>query len=400
MFKHDDQGHWLRLNGNDGKFKDGWAMDKLHVENNALVNGNLTTSSLVVGDRLDIKGGKSSFNPNNVKTQFAGSNNLNYIAGDTEVIGTLKSKGKFETERGIDAYDTIKVEKTNYGMFLENRNKTNNVAMGLGNYKNNEFRMMNESATGQITLGLGIDDKFDALATMSKTDTDKTVTLGGDKGLRVINNKLNDVALRTEARTNTLALQTGDKHGVRIKDGMVTIGNSENITATKMDVYGNVLVRGNEMRLGYSNLAGGNTAESRAMVKQDSELIFNFNNDFPQGSTFHSDLNVINGKCIEVGKGAANKEAAAGKICYAKYSDGVDIVGAGKSNSDRSVRVWDRLETNEVQTKNKICIGDTCISEDDLKRFKNVITTNGVCLNSTCLLENDIQRMKQMFGTS
>ena len=401
MFKYDDQGNWLRLNGKDGKFKDGWAMDKLYVEKDTMVKGNIHATK-IHSDTIEVKGGKSTLNPNNITTRFAGSDGMNYVAGDTNIVGNLESMGAVTAARGINARDTVKIAKDQYGMFIENKS-ANGAAMGLGSYANNELRLMNGADTGHISFGLGNSSTFDALATMSKTNTSKTVNLGGTTGLRVINStndtaktKQNDVVVRTEANTNMLSLQSGNKAGVDIKDGLVTIGNNEDLTSTKMDVYGNVLVRGNEMRLGYNNPVGGDTGNSRAMVKNNSELIFNFNNDYPQGSTFHSDLGIVNGKCVEVGKNTPNKDAAAGKICYAKYSDGVDIVGAGTAKSQRSVRVWDRLETDEVKS-GKLCIGDTCIFEEDLKRFKNAITPNGLCINNDCFTQAHVTAVKKLF---
>lgn len=48
--------------------------------------------------------------------------------------------------------------------------------------------------------------------------------------------------------------------------------------------------------------------------------------------------------CVELGRGVAGKEGNAGKLCYARWSDGLDVVGAGRPGAPRKVRVWDNLE--------------------------------------------------------
>lgn len=60
---------------------------------------------------------------------------------------------------------------------------------------------------------------------------------------------------------------------------------------------------------------------------------------------------------IEFGSGKP-KEHNAGKIVYQGWSDGLDIVGAGKDNMSRKVNVWDKL-----------CMGNTCIDESGLKKM-------------------------------
>ncbi len=54
-----------------------------------------------------------------------------------------------------------------------------------------------------------------------------------------------------------------------------------------------------------------------------------------------------NGKdCVELGRGVAGKEVNAGKLCYTRFSDGLDIVGAGPPGVARKVRVWDDLQVH------------------------------------------------------
>ena len=400
-FRDDGAGKWLRLEGGDGKFKDGWAMDKLYVEKEATIKGNARLDK-IFGSSLEVAGGKNEYNPNAQMTRFPGPDGVNRIYGDTEIAGKVALMGDVNVDKSINTRDTVKVAKDQYGLFIENRAAGENGAvMGLGSYGNNEFRMANGSTAGQLSFGVGSDTTYDPLMMMNRTNSERVVRLGGANGLRVVGTTTNsstakrdDILLRTEANTNSLMLQTGTKPGIGIKDGHVSIGSAGDIARNRLDVYGNMSVRGNEMRLGFDNQTAGNTGESRAMVKNDSELVFNFKNDFPGGSTFHSDISVIDGKCVEVGKNVANKDSAAGKICYNAFKSGaVDIVGAGTSKSQRTVRVWDKLETDEVKTE-KMCLNNTCMMDDDLRRFQTSVPVGKLCVGTACLTEADIAALK------
>lgn len=48
--------------------------------------------------------------------------------------------------------------------------------------------------------------------------------------------------------------------------------------------------------------------------------------------------------CLELGMSTSDKDGNAGKLCYSSFSDGVDIVGAGKTGETRKVKIWDQLE--------------------------------------------------------
>lgn len=70
-------------------------------------------------------------------------------------------------------------------------------------------------------------------------------------------------------------------------------------------------------------------------------------------------LQIANDSLIEMGYGE-EKQGDAGKIAYKKWSNGLDIVGAG--NKERHVKFWDT-----VDVKASLCMGNTCVKEDDLK---------------------------------
>jgi hypothetical protein len=395
-FRDDGEGKWLRLEGGDGKFKDGWAMDKLYVEKEATIKGDARLDK-IFGTSLQVAGGKNEYNQNAQMTRFPGVDGINRIYGNTEIAGKVALMGEVNVDKSINTRDTVKIAKDQFGLFIENKAPGENGAvMGLGSYGNNEFRMANGSTLGQLSFGVGSDKTYDPLMMMNRTNTERIVRLGGANGLRVVGANNDDITLRTEGNMNSLTFQTGTKPGIGIKDGQVSIGTAGDIARNRMDVYGNMSVRGNEMRLGFENQIGGNTGESRAMVKNDSELIFNYKNDFPGGSTFHSDISVVDGKCVEVGKNVANKDSAAGKICYNAFNSGaVDIVGAGTSKSQRAVRVWDKLETDKVKTS-EMCLNNVCMTDSDLMRFhKSLPPTGQLCVGTACLTEADIMGLKK-----
>jgi len=57
-------------------------------------------------------------------------------------------------------------------------------------------------------------------------------------------------------------------------------------------------------------------------------------------TAFSGNVTIAGKKTLELGAGVAGKQIAAGKIAYQKYSDGLDIIGAGKTNTDRKIKFW------------------------------------------------------------
>jgi len=54
---------------------------------------------------------------------------------------------------------------------------------------------------------------------------------------------------------------------------------------------------------------------------------------------------------LEMGKGVT-KQVDAGKIAYQRFSDGLDIVGAGEEGKGRKIKLWDNVEVNGGLTVN------------------------------------------------
>ncbi len=73
-------------------------------------------------------------------------------------------------------------------------------------------------------------------------------------------------------------------------------------------------------------------------------------------------------QCFELGQGVAGKEGNAGKLCYAAFSDGLDIVGAGNTYPGRKVRVWDNMQVGGTVSADRVCVGNACMAPADVER--------------------------------
>jgi hypothetical protein len=56
--------------------------------------------------------------------------------------------------------------------------------------------------------------------------------------------------------------------------------------------------------------------------------------------TATEDLKIPGSMFLETGAGVSGKEASAGKIAYQRYSDALDIIGAGTNTGNRRIRLW------------------------------------------------------------
>jgi hypothetical protein len=68
-------------------------------------------------------------------------------------------------------------------------------------------------------------------------------------------------------------------------------------------------------------------------------------NSLDIGGFDESGLYTNNNNVVETGKGLT-KQVDAGKIGYKKFSDGLDIVGAGEEGTPHKVKLWDNVEVN------------------------------------------------------
>ena len=85
---------WLRFFSKDGKdYYGGIAAANIWARDNAYLNGTTTMKSGSVTDGLDIRGGRSQYNPKNLQTQFPADDGKNYISGDTDILGSTSNYG-------------------------------------------------------------------------------------------------------------------------------------------------------------------------------------------------------------------------------------------------------------------------------------------------------------------
>src|SRR5258706_9252091 len=114
----------------------------------------------------------------------------------------------------------------------------------------------------------------------------------------------------------------------------------------RLDVNGRMRLRYNGEQTGiYFNKS--NNAEAGFMgMLDDTHMGFYGNNGGGWGlvmntlNGFLGSLRIESNNTIEFGAGIAGKNQDAGKIGYQKFSDALDIVGAGTSEAERKVKIW------------------------------------------------------------
>lgn len=94
---------WLRFFDKDGKdFYGGVATANLWNRDNAYLAGTTNITGLANINKMIVKGGASEHNQANLPTQLAHTDNKNYIRGDTELIGNIKTAGDLNVGRDLD----------------------------------------------------------------------------------------------------------------------------------------------------------------------------------------------------------------------------------------------------------------------------------------------------------
>ena len=383
-FGNDD---WLRLlNAKGDTPYGGIAAGKFYSQQGSTFNGMNYGDSFTLNNMLKVKGGNSEFNPQNMETIFNNTDNQNYIRGDTELRGNVKTIGDMSVGRNLNVHNSINIERSDYGPLFNNKNSRGSE-MGMGQYVGDELRFYNYGDMGSMSFGFGVGgSNFAPALELKKNST----TFGSGDG-RFTFDTSSDIRMKANNDNKKFIFQNGAKPPVVIKKGNVGIGG-EPIDNVGLDVYGNIASRGNTLHLGVSGNLLGDSKMSRALVKgQNGDLILNYEGDFQQGITTHSDFGVIGGKCIETGKAVSGKEANAGKICYKSWSDGLDVVGAGSSGTERKVKVWDNLETGKVQAS-KLCLDDVCVNRNDM--FKMSRADGNICVGNTCLTEEELIKLR------
>ena len=117
-------------------------------------------------------------------------------------------------------------------------------------------------------------------------------------------------------------------------------------------------------------------------------------------------LEVSGNNFLHFGAGLEGKDEAAGKIGYGIWTpDALDIVGGGKAGSTRQVRIWDKLNVDNMQVYGSVAVGGNI--NVAAKLLADNIVTNKICSQSgtTCLeLKDDgfgfVVRNKSGNGTA
>lgn len=369
---------WLRLMNIKGDaLYGGIGADKLYIQNGALIKGVTTLDNVTVGNTLQTKGGASEHNTQLLPSVFNDTDKKNYIRGDTEIRGNTIIPGDLSIGRDLKVKNSIAMSRSDVGPFLSN--KTDKGAeYGFGAYAGDDLRLYNTNVDGTIKIGYGLDKDFAPVVEMTRTKAGGSATMlgSGTNRLAVANvsdvNKwspladIDEIVIRSENENKRMFIQNGRNPGIVLNKNSVGVGVDPQYGT--LDVGGNIASRGSTFMLGIGNNSVVDSKQSRAFVKGNGDLIMNYQGDFPQGITSHSDMGFIDNKCVEMGKGIAGKDGNAGKICYNKLSDGLDIVGAGIGGAERKVKVWDRIDTGRVQA-NKICLGQYCIDENGFAKL-------------------------------
>ena len=212
------------------------------------------------------------------------------VGGAASVAGPLQIANQIDLGPKDKAANSGMIK---YGDMLE--------ITGAGNPRNIKLSD-NVQVTGTLTSGM-------------QTGTDQTIT-----GTQTVNNQ---VVTGTQTLNNNQKLLAGQEvAGVSSYKGKVNINPTESDRRNMVD-----LSIGDELT---------------GFRKGDKTIMFTGNTAEVGG--FDSDgLFVNKPSVLEFGKGEA-KEVNAGKIGYQKFSQGLDIVGAGSTSTGRKIKMWDDVE--------------------------------------------------------
>lgn len=350
---------------------DTFGAQTLRTHNNVPSVRGPAPATTIIPHELKVKGGYSEFNSNRYDTIFNNIDGKNYIRGDTDIVGSTIISGQLNIGGSVFMNNNIS------GALLVNKTDRSNNELGIGQSRTGDFYMFNSQSNGSISLGIGSSDPntFTPMLKLKDNPFMKEVTLGNGNNslsiyqmgtdttsLKVPNVKRNDFVIMGSNQTNDIYIQSGNSNnGVIITSNMIGIGTYPEYG--RLDVGGNLNVRGDQISLGNNGI---DENKSRAITRSNNDLIINQNADF-ENVHIQSDMSLYNNSCIEFGKGINGKQDDAGKICYKKYSDGLDITGARRNlYGNRKVNIADEVETRTVNAQ-QLCLGNTCIDESRLQ---------------------------------
>lgn len=120
------------------------------------------------GGGLNIRGGKSVYNPTNLPTMFPGSNdNSNYIRGDTIVQGNMSLHGTVQMARGDP------------GPMIERSYGSDNNRYGVGQFPNGTLRMYSGNGFAGSTINLSLAKTGGQFDDVVKIKANKDVEISG-----------------------------------------------------------------------------------------------------------------------------------------------------------------------------------------------------------------------------
>lgn len=374
----DGNDEWLKLlNSNASDMEGGFAANKFFAKTGSTFKGSNIADDMTINNTLKVKGGTSKYNPSQLPTIFYGPAGVNSIRGDTEIRGDTNNIGDMRVGNTLNVNNGINTFRSDLGPLLKNTTDTG-VEFGVMAAEGSAYQIYNSAGQGSIQLGFGKDKSFEPTVELRK----RSATIGaGSNNLSLSQTTADDFLIKSFADKN-IVMQSGSREPM-VYNGSLGIGGAPQ-NGARLDVYGNIISRGTDFVLG----------GSRALVKgAGGDLVLNYESDFPGGISSHSDLSIMGDKCIEIGKDVKQKDANAGKVCYQKWSDSLDIVGAGGTGAERKVKLWDNVEAAGIQAS-KLCLGKTCINEDDLNKL--IKADGNFCLGNTCLQEADMLNVKNM----
>lgn len=383
-------------------------------------NGDLTVSG-----SLNLKGGKSVYNPKNLKTHFPWSGNgKNYIRGDTEISGDTNIvgntyAGNLKLSNGWSGYPDAKADRAE----ISNDTKKIKKLMIVGN----------KSGDGK-TRTVGVWDKLDVHGTTLmhgnaniKGDVlmgnNKWISHAPDDGRKLLYIARNngkgwdwDKGLELDGSTGNVNVK-GDvnmNNGQTIRNGgrlyiypqeKLYLGPKEGVHITKdngasgnLDVHGKIKANSIEPVNGrnhdWMRIDGGRNGTAMyngVSINGGGGLAVGKWQKVAQG---HIHANTIKSDNIEAGKIKVGKYINASEvgtdgnvILYTGWENdktvlgnnttfGLDYVNEAPSNSVISTNDHyfnNKIYANDnIVTKESLCINDLCLNEDDIKKIKNM----------------------------
>lgn len=365
---------WIYTIGNDNtsNLYGGIATKQLYTQDGAYIAGQ-TYANSIDSDIIRIKGAYSEYNSNNKPTIFNNIDNKNQIAGDTHILGNAYTTGTMKVMNDLDVRKSIQTNMNTNGPFFTNISNDGRDKKGFANNKEGDFRIFNTN--GQISFGNTSSEEPHMI--LRKNQHGPQLLFGNqtnplsllqvqpyDASFSPASAPRYDFILNSVNSNNNIVIQAGQgdqPSGIVVTSNMIGIGTYPEHAS--LDVNGNVNIRGTQISLG---------KDKNVLAKNNNnELVMNQNKSF-ENIIVQSDLSIQNDSCIELGKGDLEKSQDAAKICYKKYSNGLDITGATTGTGRRTITMYDDVKTTNINAS-KLCLGETCIDELTLQ---NIIRGN------------------------